>query len=129
MVSIQRLENFFGIYRLELIEREIEILPGIQAVEAPGHTLGHMAILISSEGDQLLHMVDVVLHPIYIERPEWCAAVDFIPDQVVTTRQRLLKRAAAEEALVLAFHFPFPGFGHIVQEGEGWKWQPMTLNN
>jgi glyoxylase-like metal-dependent hydrolase (beta-lactamase superfamily II) len=88
-----------------------------------------MAILISSEGDQLLHMVDAVLHPIHVERPEWYAAVDFIPDQVVTTRQRLLKRAAAEETLVLAFHFPFPGLGHIVQEGEGWKWQPMTLNN
>ena len=32
---------------------------------------------------------------------------------------------AAEKALVLGFHFPFPGLGHIVQKGEGWQWQPI----
>lgn len=67
-----------------------------------------------------------VLHPIHLEQPEWCAAVDFAPDQVAATRRRILNRAAAEKALVLAFHFPFPGLGHTVQKGEGWEWQPIA---
>lgn len=112
--------------RLDLIEREREILPGIQAIAAPGHTPGHMALVISSGGEQLLYISDTVLHPIHLEQPEWCAAVDFAPDQVVATRRRILNRAAAEKALVLAFHFPFPGLGHIVQKGERWEWQPIA---
>ena len=111
--------------RLDLIEREREILPGIQAVAAPGHTPGHMALLISSRGENLLYTSDTVLHPIHLEQPEWCAAVDFAPEQVVSTRRRILNRASAEKALVLAFHFPFPGLGHIVQKGEVWEWQPI----
>jgi glyoxylase-like metal-dependent hydrolase (beta-lactamase superfamily II) len=112
--------------RLDLIEREREILPGIQAIAASGHTLGHMALAISSRGEELLYISDTVLHPIHLEQPEWCAAVDFAPDQVTATRRRIFNRAVAEEALVLAFHFPFPGLGHIVQKGEGWGWQPIA---
>jgi len=92
---------------------------------APGHTPGHMALTTSSGGEQLLYISDAVLHPIHLEHPEWYAAVDFTPEQVVATRCRLLNMATVERAMVLAFHFPFPGLGHVVQKGEGWKWHPI----
>ena len=111
--------------RLDLIAHEGEILPGIHAIAAPGHTPGHMALGISSEGEQLLCISDTVLHPIHLEHPEWCAAVDFNPDQVVVTRRRILNRAANDKTLVLSFHLPFPGLGHIVEKGEAWQWQPI----
>jgi glyoxylase-like metal-dependent hydrolase (beta-lactamase superfamily II) len=113
--------------RLDLIEREREILPGIQAIAAPGHTLGHMALAISSGGERLLCISDAVLHPIHLEQPEWCAAVDFAPDQVVATRHRILNRAANDKTLVHAFHFPFPALGYVVQKGKGWQWQPIEM--
>ena len=113
--------------RLELVDREIEIAPGIRALAAPGHTPGQMALAISSRGKQLLCVSDVVLHPIHLEQPEWCAGTDFSPQQVVATRRRLLKRAATEKALVLAFHFPFPGLGHVMRKGEAWRWQPIGV--
>ncbi len=56
--------------QLSLVDRETEVLPGIQAIAAPGHTPGHMALSISSEGEQLLCVSDAVLHPIHLERPE-----------------------------------------------------------
>jgi glyoxylase-like metal-dependent hydrolase (beta-lactamase superfamily II) len=112
--------------QLDLVDHETEIVPGMRAVAAPGHTPGHMALTISSGSEQLLHISDAALHPIHLEHPEWYAAVvDFAPEQVVATRRRLLNRAVAEKALVLAFHFPFPGLGHVVQKGEGWQWQPI----
>ena len=111
--------------QLHLVDRETEILPGIQAIAAPGHTPGHMVLAISSQDEQLLCVSDVVLHPVHLERPEWHAAVDFAPEQVVATRRRILNKAATEKALVLAFHFPFPGLGHVVQKAEGWEWQPI----
>jgi len=111
--------------RLDLIAQETDIVSGIRAIAAPGHTPGHMGLAISSGSDVLLCISDAVLHPIHVEQPEWCAVVDFAPEQVVSTRRRLLNRAAAEKTLVLAFHFPFPGLGHVVQKGEGWQWQPI----
>jgi len=111
--------------RLELVEHdEEEIVPGIYAVAAAGHTPGHMALGVASGREQLLYVSDAVVHPIHVEQPQWYAAVDFDPEQTVASRRRLLDRAATEKALVLAFHFPFPGLGHVVRRGEGWQWQP-----
>ena len=111
--------------QLDLVDHEAEIVPGIKAVAAPGHTPGHMALTISSMGDQMLCISDAVLHPIHIEQPEWHAVIEFDPQQVVTTRRRLLNQAVAQKALILAFHFPFPGLGHIVQKGERWQWKAI----
>ena len=112
--------------QLELVALETEIVSGIRALAAPGHTPGHMALAISSRGEQLLCISDVVLHPIHLEQPEWHAAVDFAPEQVVATRRRILTMAAAEETLVLAFHLPFPGLGHVGESGDAWQWQPIS---
>ena len=112
--------------KLDLVDNENEILPGIRAVAAPGHTPGQMALSLSSRGEQLLCVSDAVLHPIHLEHPEWHAAIDYIPEQVIATRRRLLSLAAAEKALMLAFHFPFPGLGHVSQHGAAWKWEPVS---
>jgi glyoxylase-like metal-dependent hydrolase (beta-lactamase superfamily II) len=113
--------------RVDLIEDETQIIPGIRAISAGGHTPGHMALEISSESGKLLCVSDAVLHPIHLEQPEWYAAVDFAPEQAVSTRRRLLDRAATEKALVLAFHFPFPGIGRVIQRGKAWHWQPIAI--
>lgn len=111
--------------QLELVNHETEIVPGIRALAAPGHTPGHMALAISSRGERLLCISDLVLHPIHLEEPEWYAAVDFTAEQVVATRRRILTMAATEKDLVLGFHFPFPGLGHVSQSGDTWQWQPI----
>ncbi len=113
--------------QLDLVDYEMEILPGIQTIAAPGHTPGHMVLSISSEGEQLLYLSDTVLHPIHLEQPDWCSAVDLDPGQVEATRRRILDKAATEKALVIAFHFPFPGLGQVVRKGEEWRWQPVEI--
>jgi len=111
--------------QLDLIEHGTEIVPGIKAVMATGHTPGHIAVAISSRGEQLLCVSDAVLHPIHLESPDWYSPFDVAPEQTVITRRRLFNRAATEKTLVLAFHFPFPGLGHITKKGDGWQWQPI----
>jgi len=115
--------------QLSLVDHETEVLPGIQVIAAAGHTPGHMALAIASEGEQLLYVSDTVLHPIHIEQPDWYATVDLNPGQVEVTRRRILAKAATEKALVLAFHFPFPGLGHVVQKGKEWQWQPVETTS
>ncbi len=113
-------------HQLELIEREALIVPGVQAIAAPGHSAGHMALAIASQGEHLLYLADAVLHPAHLEHPHWCSPMDLRPEQSVTSRLRLLDRAVASGALAHAFHFPFPGLGHVIQHGDAWRWQPLV---
>lgn len=111
--------------QLKTVNNESEIVPGIRAIAAPGHTAGHMAVEVVSGGEYLVDIVDAALHPIQIEYPEWYAQLDQIPEQTVATRQTIYQRAAEKNALVLAFHFPpFPSLGHIISQDGRWKWQP-----
>jgi glyoxylase-like metal-dependent hydrolase (beta-lactamase superfamily II) len=108
--------------RIVLVDGEKEIAPGIQVIPAPGHTPGHIALLISSSGAQLLHLSDAVLNPLHMEYPAWRSFFDLNPTDASTTRQQLLDRAAADKTKVLAYHFPFPGVGRVKNEGHAWKW-------
>ena len=113
---------------VELIEGNDEIVPGIYAIPAPGHTPGHLALLISSGTEQLLHVADAVLDPLFLQHPEWRTAFDLSEDHACRTRAALLDRAAAGKALVLGFHFPFPGIGHVSRRGSRWSWEPVLPN-
>jgi glyoxylase-like metal-dependent hydrolase (beta-lactamase superfamily II) len=61
--------------KVDLFDREEEIVPGILAIPAPSHTPGHMALEISSEGEQLLCISDAALHPIHMEHPYGAAGM------------------------------------------------------
>jgi len=112
--------------RFEVVDGETEIVPGVRVLPAPGHTPGHLAVAATSEGEELLCLGDAALHPVHVERPDWYAAVDLAPERALASRQQLLKRASAQESLVHAFHFDFPGLGRIVPRGDAWAWQPIA---
>ena len=113
---------------MNTIKEEMEIVPGIQVLAAPGHTVGHSAVHITSDGEQLLFLADVALHPIHLEHPNWYGEVDQDPEQTVATRQKMFRWAAANKSLVLAFHFlPFPSLGTIINHGDVWQWKTIDL--
>jgi glyoxylase-like metal-dependent hydrolase (beta-lactamase superfamily II) len=114
--------------QMELLEAEKEITPGIHAIPAPGHTPGHIALVISSAKEQLLHIADAALHPMHLEHPAWRNVFDLSEDGAVMTRQRLLDRAAADNVNVLAYHFPFPGLGRVTSSGNAWRWEPLSFD-
>lgn len=112
--------------RVKLIEGGEEILPGIQVVEAFGHTPGHMGLEIRSQGEILLHLADVALHELHVEHPEWYAPVDMQPEQMIATRYKWLERAATSGAKVLCYHFDFPSIGYVLQAGDTWRWRSIS---
>jgi glyoxylase-like metal-dependent hydrolase (beta-lactamase superfamily II) len=103
-----------------------EIIPGIKAIEAAGHTPGQMALSISSQGESLLYLSDVIIHPLHLMEPEWYSMVDILPQKVASTRRVILQQASLAKNLVMAFHFPFPGLGFIMPGEQAWKWKPLT---
>jgi len=110
--------------RIELIDKNTEIVPGIKTMEASGHTPGHMAISITSGGRELLCTGDAILHPVHIEHPDWNAVVDVLPEDAQETRRLLLARAVSKNSILFCFHFPFPGMGRVTEKGETWQWEP-----
>jgi len=106
---------------------EDEVVPGIQAVATLGHSGGHHALIIESDGRQLLLPFDVLGHSIlHLRHPEWAMKVDQIPDVAVATRRHLLARAADEKIPVLVHHFPFPGLGQITRDDDTYRFTPTN---
>ncbi len=110
--------------RFDRVAPDVEIVPGIRAVPAPGHTPGQIALLIESDGERLLHVADAWHHPVELPRPDWYFSFDWNPEQTVSTRRQLLEMAAQDNLLVLPYHATFPGLGHVVKDGDAWAWRP-----
>lgn len=112
--------------RLSLVDDGAEVVPGFLVAASPGHTPGHVALSITSNGEQLLHISDVVLYPLHLEHPEWVPVFDILPEETAAGKHRIFDRAAEQQALVFAHHFPpFPNLGHVRKHGAGWEWQPI----
>ena len=111
-------------HHIEPVDGETEILPGVRLLPAPGHTPGHMALLLESDGQQLLNLGDAAVHPLHLEHPEWSNGFDLAPDCAAATRRALLDRAVADHMHVMAFHFPFPSVGRVERRNGAWEWMP-----
>jgi glyoxylase-like metal-dependent hydrolase (beta-lactamase superfamily II) len=111
--------------RLSLVDDGAEVVSGIRVIASPGHTPGHVALSITSDGEELLHISDVVLYPLHLEHPDWVPVFDILPEQAAASKRRIFDRAAEQQALVFAHHFPpFPNLGRVRKHGAGWEWQP-----
>jgi glyoxylase-like metal-dependent hydrolase (beta-lactamase superfamily II) len=97
------------------------------AVEAFGHTPGMLAFNISSGSESVFYSADTLHHfALYIVHPEWHVGFDNDQELGARTRLRVLNQVIAERSLVLVPHFPFPGLGHITQQGQVRSWEPIV---
>ncbi|XYD10941.1 MBL fold metallo-hydrolase [Methylobacterium sp. NMS12] len=104
-----------------------EIVPGITALAAPGHTPGHTAFAVASGTDRLLVQSDVTNIPaLFLQHPDWHVMYDHDADQAQATRHRFYDMAASERALVVGYHFPFPSLGHVERDGPGYRLVPIA---
>lgn len=114
--------------RLVFVKDGQEFLPGIQAIAAPGHSPGHTIFMISSGGKQMCYVGDLTHHPVLLmEKPLTQFAYDSDPAQSAQTRVKMLTMLAANRIPVLAYHFAWPGFGHVARQGEGFRYYPEPM--
>lgn len=111
--------------KVTLFDGETEVAPGVWILPAPGHTPGHAVVAVRSAHDECVYAADSVLHPLHLEHPEWQPIFDMDHERAAESARRVFDRAAEREALVLAFHFPFPSVGHVSRHGTGWRWEPL----
>ncbi len=116
--------------KVRKIAWEKEVVPGVVAVEAAGHTPGHTAFLIASGNQQMMFVGDITNHPgIFVRRPEWQAIFDMDPQGAIATRKKLLDRAAADKIRLSFYHAPFPATGFVVKDGAGYEFLPALWSN
>ncbi len=103
------------------------IAPGITAVALDGHTPGHVGYEIVSGKQRLLDIGDMAHSSILsLKKPEWTMGFDSDSAKAKATRKATFARLAKDQELVFAPHFPFPGVGHIVADGDAYRWVPGT---
>lgn len=106
---------------LRVLDGAEEIAPGITAIETPGHTPGHMSLVVTSRGEGLVIAGDVLNSPVYVSEPGRPFGADMDRARGIATREALVARVEAEGWRVAAAHFPEPGWGSILRiEGRRW---------
>ena len=107
-----------------------ELVPGIRAVDAHGHTPGHTAYAVESEGKKLLIWGDLVhAHAVQFARPGVSIEFDVDQKQAIATRRAIMKTMAESKSLVAGMHLPFPGIGHVRADGKGvYAWVPVEFS-
>ena len=109
-----------------------EVVPGVRAFPTPGHTPGHTAWLVESNGDGLLIWGDIVHFPgMQFAFPDTSVAYDIDPAAAAEARKKVLKFVAGEKLRVAGVHLDFPAFGHVVPNGAAYRyvpevWRPTT---
>jgi glyoxylase-like metal-dependent hydrolase (beta-lactamase superfamily II) len=99
----------------EFMEGEQSLTRELTAVPTPGHTPGHMSILITSKGERALVLGDAAHSPVQVLEPDWVSRADMDPDLTRQTRKALIDRLEREQILIAAGHFEAPGYGRIVR--------------
>ncbi len=103
-----------------------EVVPGLTAVAAYGHTPGHTAYMLASGTAKLMVMSDLTNHPaLFVRNPTWSAVFDMDADMARATRLKMLDMASAERAQVSFYHAPFPATGHILKASDGYRFVPV----
>jgi glyoxylase-like metal-dependent hydrolase (beta-lactamase superfamily II) len=111
--------------QLNIFKSDAEVLPGVLAVAALGHSMGHHLFRMESEGSKLLLPVDTAINSVVsLAHPEWYAAFDTDGAMAAETRKKVFSDAAATGVRVLGYHFPFPGTGFIDTDGDGFRFIP-----
>jgi glyoxylase-like metal-dependent hydrolase (beta-lactamase superfamily II) len=108
-----------------------EVITGVTAMSAPGHTIGHTIYLIQSAGKTMAFTGDITHHQILLtEQPRTEFAYDSDPKTAVASRLRVFDMLAKDRLPMMAFHFPWPGYGHLGRQGaESYRFfaQPMVI--
>ena len=100
-----------------------EVVPGITAVDAFGHSPGLLAFTVESDGKKLMITADTLTQYVMaVQKPEWYFDMDDLKDQAVATRKRILETLASERIPFVSFHMPFPGIGYIERTQGGYRW-------
>ncbi len=113
--------------QMTFLEPGDDVVSGIRAVAAFGHSIGHMAFEVESDGEAVLIWGDLTNHFVFsMQRPDWHVAPDDDREQAAQTRRRLLDMVATDGMLAIGHHMPFPAVGYVELHAGSFRWVPAA---
>jgi glyoxylase-like metal-dependent hydrolase (beta-lactamase superfamily II) len=105
-----------------------DVVTGIRALDAAGHSPGQLAFHVESEGQRLLMWADAAIHyAVSLQHPGWHADVDDDKEAAALARRRILDMAATERIWTTGAHMPFPSLGWVERRNDGgYRWVPVS---
>lgn len=105
----------------DLVEQDHRLTPEVRLLPTPGHTPGHVSVLIESQGVRALITGDTMHHPCQIGEPTWSTSFDSDTTAATSMRTQLLDQFADSQVLIIGTHFASPTAGHIRRSGSGYR--------
>lgn len=105
--------------RLHPIDADTTIAPGVTAVPTPGHTPGHLCLVLTSGGRSIWLVGDAITCPIQLAEPTWHSFGDVEPDAAEHARQYLWHELARPHTVGTGAHFPGLQLGQV-RGDQGW---------
>jgi glyoxylase-like metal-dependent hydrolase (beta-lactamase superfamily II) len=113
--------------KVQMFKDGAQLAPGVTAAAAPGHTVGHSMVRVSSDGSDLLLWGDIVhCAALQFAEPERGIAFDSDPALAIANRKKVFDMVTADRLLFAGAHLPFPGVGHAAKAGTGYAYVPLT---
>jgi glyoxylase-like metal-dependent hydrolase (beta-lactamase superfamily II) len=104
-----------------LVEMDAVIAPEIRLIPTPGHTPGHVSVVIESKGERAVITGDIMHHPCQVAHPHWSSDFDNDKDASRVTRRAFLCDYADNGTLVIGTHFGGPTAGRVVRDGDAYR--------
>jgi glyoxylase-like metal-dependent hydrolase (beta-lactamase superfamily II) len=124
-------DNFVPLRELGVLEEVVgegDVLPGIRVIPTPGHTPFHQSVLVSSGGDALCFLGDVVPTTAHLPLP-WIMGYDVEPLVTLESKRWLLRRAQ-EAGWTLCFeHDPTVAFGRVAHDGKSYVLEALASDS
>ncbi|EHR68999.1 Zn-dependent hydrolase, glyoxylase [Burkholderiales bacterium JOSHI_001] len=115
--------------RYKPFDGQTELIPGVTAVPAIGHTPGHSIYVVESKGQKLVLWGDL-MHVAAVQFADPSVTIKFDADSKAAAPQR--KKAYADAAkkgyYVGVAHVAFPGIGRLRADGKGYTWVPANYS-
>ena len=100
--------------RFRMIEPGDDVVSGVTSLKAFGHTPGHMAYNVESDGQRLIVAADAANHYVMsLQKPDWHVRFDMDKEAAAQTRKDLFGMIAADKVAFTGYHMPFPSLGYV----------------
>jgi glyoxylase-like metal-dependent hydrolase (beta-lactamase superfamily II) len=107
----------------QMVDMDYRISPEIRLTPTPGHTPGHVSVVIESKGQTAVITGDMMHHPCQIGRPHWSPEFDTDKQAAAKTRQVMVDAWADRPILVIGTHFAAPTAGRIKRDGNAYRFE------
>jgi glyoxylase-like metal-dependent hydrolase (beta-lactamase superfamily II) len=108
---------------VDLVEMDHRLSPEVRLIPTPGHTPGHVSVMIESEGESAVITGDMTHHPCQLAHPDWSPPFDSDRQASAATRGRLFASWADQPVLVIGTHYAAPTAGHVKRDGEAFRFE------